>query len=207
MRAYIFAVIFILYLRIVGWTSRVRYIGEESIPARPFVYIFWHRHIFFVSYSHRARAIRVLLSTSKDGDIAALTNKWLGHRVIRGTASSPREGARSIVQMMGCLRRGHVVAMVPDGPRGPRLKAKKGAAYISDKLDCPLVPIAWAAKRKTELRSWDRTVIPFPFNDIVVVEGKPLYLKGFRNMEEAQREITDRLNEVNSLAESRLEEK
>lgn len=207
MREYFIAVFFTLYLRIIGWTSRIRLLGEETLPGKPFIYIFWHCYILLVSYSHRGRAIRVLASTSKDGNVSARANRQFGHRIIRGTASSTKEGARTTIKIMKCLKEGNVIAITPDGPKGPGFKVKNGVAFIARKLNCPIVPIAWAAKRKKILNNWDKTIIPLPFNDIVVLTGSPIYVDRSDDLETSSRKIEDILNELSGKVERIMEKR
>ncbi len=206
MRAFFLSIMFVLYLRFFGWTSKVTYIGEENIPDKPYMYIFWHSYILLVSYSHRGRAVRVLASTSKDGDVSAFANSIFGHRIIRGTASSTKEGAKTTIKIIRSLKEGNVVAITPDGPKGPALKAKNGVAYIAKKVNCPVVPVAWYAKRKIRLKSWDKTIVPLPFNKAVIMTGEPVYMKPNDDIETSIRNIESALNkldvEVKKISES-----
>lgn len=195
------AVFFTLYLRLVGWSTRFRYIGEENLPKKPYIYVFWHCHILLVSYTHRGRAVRVLASTSEDGDVSARSNRQFGHRIIRGTASSTKEGAKTAIKIIRCLKQGNVVAITPDGPKGPRLKAKRGVSFIARKTNCPVVPVAWSAKRKKILNTWDKTILPLPFNKIVVVSGVPVYVNKEDELESSAKKIEDVLNEIKARAD------
>ncbi|MBN2406767.1 MAG: lysophospholipid acyltransferase family protein [Elusimicrobia bacterium] len=205
MRAYFLAVLFTLYIRFVGWTSRIRFIEESPLPEKPFIYVFWHFHILLLAYSHRGRAARIVASTSKDGDVSALSNRQFGYRIIRGTASSAKEGARTAAKIIRVLKEGNTVALTPDGPKGPRLSAKKGVAHIAGKVGCPVVPVAWAAKKKIFLKSWDRTMVPLPFNKAVVLNGSPMYIDKNEQVEISLKKIEDSLNSLYARATGYLE--
>lgn len=205
MRAYFLAILFTLYVRLVGWTTRFKYIGEENLPEKPFIYIFWHCHILLVSYTHRGRAVRVLASTSEDGDISARGNRQFGHRIIKGTASSSREGAKTIMKIIKSLKHGNIIALTPDGPKGPRLKVKKGLPFIAQKTGCPLVPVAWSAKRKKILNTWDKTILPLPFNRAIVVTGKPVYVNPGDDLDALARKTEDVLNNISLKAKELIE--
>ncbi|MFH1414859.1 MAG: lysophospholipid acyltransferase family protein [Elusimicrobiota bacterium] len=206
MRAYFLSVLFTLYIRLVGWTTRITYIGEENLPGKPYLYAFWHRYILFVSYTHRGRAVRVLASTSKDGDVSARTNSRFGHRILRGTASSSREGARTALKIISCLKQGNVVAVTPDGPKGPRFVAKKGTCYLAQKAGCPIVPIAWSSKRKKILNTWDRTILPLPFSRAVIMTGKPVYVGPAEDIESSSRNLEAVLNKLGTVVEKLVSE-
>lgn len=200
MRAYILAVFFTLYIRIVGWTSSIRYYGEKELPDTPHIYAFWHCYILLLSYSHRGRAVRVVASISKDGDISARANKQFGHRIIRGTASSTKEGAKTAIKIIKCLKNGNSVALTPDGPKGPRFELKKGVCYISMKSQTPIIPIAWASSRFKTLGTWDRTLLPLPFSKIVLVNGKPIYVNPEDDLNSMSVKVAEELNNALQLA-------
>ena len=201
MRAYLLAILFTAYIRILGWTSKIKYIGEENIPPRPFIYAFWHNRLLLVSYTHRGRAIRVLASTSKDGDVSVLGNRQFGHRIIRGTSSSTREGAKTAIKIITSLKEGNVVAITPDGPTGPALEVKKGTPYMAQKAGCPVVPVSWAVKRKVILNTWDKFVLPLPFNKCIVVTGRPVYVGPSEDIEKAAIDIKNAINDVTKTSE------
>ncbi|MDA3792706.1 MAG: DUF374 domain-containing protein, partial [Elusimicrobia bacterium] len=105
MREKILVFIFTIYERIFGWGSRVEITGEESLPPGPFIYAFWQRYIGLLTYSHRARGITVLASTSRDGRIARGVGLNLGYNIVEGTASSPATGARALIKLKAVLNR------------------------------------------------------------------------------------------------------
>lgn len=176
MRERLLIFILICYVRIVGWTSKSRYMGQELLPPPPFIYAFWHNRLIFMSYLHRGRGIKSLVSTSRDGDVASKVAASMGYRMIRGTASDPRSGTRSFRSMIRNLRKGAVVALTPDGPRGPSRRVKPGTAFIARSSGCPVIPLSCSVKRKKVLKTWDRFQLPLPFNRVIAVSGSPVYI-------------------------------
>jgi lysophospholipid acyltransferase (LPLAT)-like uncharacterized protein len=201
LRCSILVALVALYIRLVGWTTRIKRIGEEHLPPKPFIYILWHSRIMFLTYSHRARAHNILVSTSKDGDISAGVNRHFGHRIIRGTASSPEKARRSLIKLIRKLRENKVVCITPDGPKGPAYEVKKGIPFIAQKTGFPVVPVAYSMKRKKILNTWDRLLFPLPFNSAVLVTGKPVYVARNEDLDTAAKKIHDSLNEVTSLSD------
>jgi lysophospholipid acyltransferase (LPLAT)-like uncharacterized protein len=65
-------------------------------------------------------------------------------------------------------------AIVPDGPRGPRFKVQPGIITLAQKTGYPIVPISYSAKRLKVFASWDRFVMPYPFNEGQVIYGAPI---------------------------------
>lgn len=196
MRTFFLVVFLYIYTRIVGWTSSIKYIGEENLPEKPYIYIFWHSRLMILAYSHRGRGLYILDSTSKDGDVSAGVNVKFGHRIIRGTASRINEARRSVLKIIKALKDRKVIAITPDGPRGPNKKVKIGLPFISKKSSAPLVPVGSAVKRKKILNTWDNFIVPFPFNKCVVVTGKPISVKESEDLESAAIRIKKELDKV-----------
>ncbi|MFC2048889.1 lysophospholipid acyltransferase family protein [Elusimicrobiota bacterium] len=204
MRTFFLSALFTFYVRIVGWTNRITYFGEEDLPIKPFIYIFWHSKILFVTYTHRGRAIRVLVSTSKDGNVSNNVNRKFGHRIIRGTTSNPKDSRKALLLMLKSLRDGNVLAITPDGPKGPRGEVKTGIPYLAKKQGCALVPVAYSASNKIILNTWDRILVPLPFGRIVSLTGKPIYIHPEQDLQEAAALVKSKLNEITERADRLL---
>ncbi len=198
------SVFFTLYIRLVGLTTKIYRYSEAALPEGGFIYVFWHSRLAFLAYSHRGKAIRVLLSTSRDGEIIWRVLKSLGFRAVRGTASDPASARSAAVGMLRALKNRNILAVTPDGPRGPALKVKKGVPYVAVKSGCPLVPVSWAVKRKKIIKSWDRLVLPLPFNRAAVVTGKPYYVEKGADLKREARKISGLINETGKKARELL---
>ena len=74
--------------------------------------------------------------------------------------------------MVKVLRRGERIIIIADGSRGPRIRAQAGSIQIAGITDSPLIPMTYEARRKVELSTWDRFVLPFPFTRCSVSFGK-----------------------------------
>ncbi len=195
-----------IYERVFGWLSGVEIIGEEKLPSTPFIYAFWHRYIFLLTYSHRGRGITVLASTSRDGRVAAGVVKKLGFNIISGTASSPTTGVRALIKLKATLNSQGIAAIAADGPRGPAFEVKKGLPFLAIKTGYPIVPLAAAVKKRKSLNSWDRFLLPvlFPFNKMTVLSGRPVYVGQNENIDDAAGKIKKELDEISSKADNLL---
>jgi lysophospholipid acyltransferase (LPLAT)-like uncharacterized protein len=141
------------------------------------IYAFWHDSIFLLPSTHRNSGIMIMVSESKDGEIAAGILRHFGYEVVRG--SSKRRGSRALRDLCDGMRAGKSVAITVDGPRGPRHEAKEGAVFLAGKLQAPIIPVATGAKRFWTLeRSWDKLVLPVPFTEGVVLYGQPIMVNG-----------------------------
>jgi lysophospholipid acyltransferase (LPLAT)-like uncharacterized protein len=95
-----------------------------------------------------------------------------GLDVVRGSSSRGAEAAaRALAATLG---RGEDVAMVPDGPRGPREVFEPGAIALAALTGARIVPVAVAAHPAGRLPSWDEFLIPLPFARCAAVFGEPV---------------------------------
>ncbi len=135
------------------------------------VWAFWHGHQMALAGAPRRDRTGVLVSWSRDGEIQAAALTRLGLRVHRG--SSSRGGAAGLRRLLRALQGGEDVAMAVDGPRGPRHRAKAGAARAAVRGRAHLVPVGAAAAPAVLLRgAWDHFMIPLPFARVVIQTGK-----------------------------------
>ncbi|MDE3078027.1 MAG: hypothetical protein KGJ86_21600, partial [Chloroflexota bacterium] len=87
---------------------------------------------------------------------------------------SPR-WARGVVTMIKLVRHGCDAMVAADGPHGPALQAKAGAALIALRAQGVIVPSSAACTRKIELRHrWDKHLVPLPFSRTLVHFGLPI---------------------------------
>ena len=108
---------------------------------------------------------------------------------------------------MDAYRRGNNLAVIPDGPRGPRYVAKPGVIRLAKAVGAPIYPIAYAANRVWQLRSWDRLIIPLPFAHVVCVVGAPLPVPAGASADELaalRAELERRLVEITASVEGRV---
>ena len=64
-----------------------------------------------------------------------------------------------------------MLAITPDGPRGPAEHVKPGLVYLASRTGYPVLPLAAAASSAWTFDSWDRFRVPKPFARLVVVYG------------------------------------
>jgi hypothetical protein len=162
-----------------GRTWRVAHVGEDRVararfgPGRgPVIYAFTHGVLLPLTFTHRDRGVRVLVSQSRDGEIIARVLERLGFETARG--SSTRGGDRAVLRLAAAGRAGHDLAVTPDGPRGPRGSAAPGVAVVAARAMAPIVPMGVASRPAWNARSWDRFLVPPPFARVWVVYGTPV---------------------------------
>jgi hypothetical protein len=71
---------------------------------------------------------------------------------------------------------GRIVAITPDGPKGPLYQVKPGAVIAAKEAGAPIIPLTWDAKPCWHLSTWDKMMLPKPFSTIHVKFGPPVII-------------------------------
>lgn len=171
-------------VRLLGATLRVGVTGADALrphwaARRPLIYAVWHGRILMVPWlnarlcsTHGARPVTVLVSRSSDGELVARFLRRFGLDAVRG--SSSRGGGAAARALLGRIERGEDVAVIPDGPRGPRGRLQPGVVALAALTGAPIVPLAVAARPARRLGSWDEFMLPLPFARCALVFGPPV---------------------------------
>lgn len=198
-----------LFISSFWWTCRVeKIIGDEHAlkliaKGEPLIPCYWHQmHIFGAWYMRklqkRGLKIGFLISPSVDGEISAkLVQSW-GAVAIRG--SSNRTGARALKDMYNTIIKDKVSPVTTsDGPTGPVHEFKQGAVMLAQLTQAPMLPIAYAASRYWELKTWDKFIIPKPFSRIVIAISEPHFIAKKLSAEEMEKERIKMEKDMNDL--------
>jgi len=159
-------------IRLLGSTLRFEDVTDGgTIPGNqlpgPAIYVFWHRSLLACAHRFRNKEIAILISRSFDGELIARTVERLGFLAVRG--SSSRAGASGLRDLQRAYAAGRICAITADGPRGPAMIAKSGAAQLAALVNAPAVGAFYALPlRAWQLRSWDRFLIPKPFSRVLL---------------------------------------
>jgi len=160
-------------VRLIGPTMRFAVSCEENSPLsleqRPFVYSFWHQCTFAATYLWRDLNIRVMSSTSFDGEFTARMIRRFGFLPVRG--SSSRGAVRGLLGMRKEIEAGWTVAFTIDGPRGPRFVTKPGPVLLARASRVPMAVFHIAIEKAWILNTWDRLLIPKPFTKALMRVG------------------------------------
>lgn len=193
-------------------TCRIRFIGKEHEDrflrhGDPIIFAGWHEGMMMLPYHFRdRRGGVVMVSPSRDGDLIADTVARFGLRPVRG--SSGRDGTEALDAMVAAVRGDRVSAgIIVDGPKGPPLVAKSGALALARETGLPVVPGTWWARHCGRVGSWDRTIVPRPFTEIVFAFEPPLFVAHDADadaMTAARDELTARLHRARHRAQAEL---
>jgi lysophospholipid acyltransferase (LPLAT)-like uncharacterized protein len=177
-------------IEVVEGAGRINELVDNGSPA---VISFWHEHLFACTqvlrkqFIRRGHPVTILVSHSRDGEMAQrLATAW-GAQIIRGSASrGGTEGLRGLYRAV--TRDRSSVIMIPDGPHGPPHIAKPGAIALAQVSRAPILPMASAARSYRRIGSWDRMIVPNLLTRVVVCVGEPLSIAHDADSNELERE-------------------
>jgi lysophospholipid acyltransferase (LPLAT)-like uncharacterized protein len=160
-------------LKLLVATLNIRIIPPQNgLPGteRGVIFAFWHGKMvtgwLLTRRLFPEATISSVVSLSGDGQILSDALDRLGFRLIRGSSSRGKEEVRSGIA--DALGKCGVVAVTPDGPRGPQHRFKYGTLRLASEYRTPLVFAEIFHERARMLKSWDRFEIPAPFSRVTV---------------------------------------
>lgn len=175
------------YIRLVAWTTRWDRIGKQNYDRllqgdTGVIATAWHGRLFMAPlWVPRGRRTIAMISRNDDGELISALVRRFNVIAIRGSTydhEKKREKGGSEVYSDAVQElTGHkaLVAITPDGPRGPRMRAQRGIARLSIETGAPIQPIAFSVRRGKVFRSWDRFLLPWPFGRGVQIFDEPLW--------------------------------
>lgn len=202
------------YMSLIKHTTRWTVVGREAIEPiwegrKGVIGCVWHGRTLMTiaGWPKGVQPAAMLVSWSPDGEFtnrAALTH---GIGVIRGGARNPKKKGKAAQkgaiaafrQMAAWIEAGGCMALTPDGPRGPRMRAAEGPVRLSRATGAPMMAFAWSTTSRVLVKSWDRLVLPLPFSRGVIVWKGPIYAPQTDDkeaLEAARQALEDALNEA-----------
>jgi lysophospholipid acyltransferase (LPLAT)-like uncharacterized protein len=177
---WVLAVLMFLGIYLVYSTSRKKIRGAEvfrEYRRKPAVFVFWHGRSMMLSPIVRRYGIRgfALSSRHKDGRLMAKLQRLFGLRAIFG--STGRDGAvTALRQGIRRLGEGYILALSPDGPKGPLMRLNDGALYYARMTGAPIIPVCYSCSRPWFQKRWDRYLVARPFSRIICNVGRPVFI-------------------------------
>lgn len=170
-----------------------KFVDQCQSEGENIIYSFWHEHMILPLLVHENQGINVLVSQHFDGEVISRILKTFGYSTVRG--SSTRGGSLAFNQMRkGMQKNKFEIAFTPDGPTGPRRKAKLGVVKLAAETGTPIIAISVAANRYKRLNTWDHLFIMSPFSKCTLAYAPPLYVKDTGNPQDLT-VYTKKLNE------------
>ncbi len=195
------------------WLSSCRpvIIGNDKAKAvlesgRPFIIGLWHFSLLYTLFHFRKYPGVIMVSGSHDGD-------WVAHYIMRWRqipirGSRHKGGMKAIRDMAEAMRTQCIGAgIVADGSRGPARIAQKGAIILARDTGTPVLPTGFSARPALRFKSWDKTMLPWPYSRVAMAYEEPFYVpKDARGqtLEIYRRHFEDSLNRATANAEAAL---
>lgn len=173
------------YLALVHVTSRLicepgNY-EELFRPSAPYIVAMWHGQHFMTPFVRpKSLPAKVMISRSRDGEINATIARRFGMGLIRASGGrtaaqiKKRGGARGFLEAVRTLEGGESLAMTADIPKGPAKRAGLGIVMLARATGRPVMPTAYASRRRWDLQSWDKASVNLPFSRAAFVVGDPV---------------------------------
>ena len=170
---------------------------EKGIPV---IGAFWHGRLLMMPVVYKGKDLSFLVSPHRDGQVVGKALERFGFHAILG--STTRKGFSGFKQM--AKAHGTDIAIVPDGPRGPRRRVQIGVIELAKLTGRAVIPLSFSASKRKIFKTWDQFLLPYPFSKGVFMWGEPIEVdpQGDRShLEEKRILLEDRLNDLTERAD------
>ena len=178
LKLYFFSKLGKLLILLLYNTNKWNIEGEEHykqlIEQRKSVIIsIWHGRVLTFVKQLAYKKYYAVAGTHFDAEIIARICANMGWNVIRGSSSDKgREAYEAILNTLN--QPGSVVAMTPDGPKGPAKIPKAGLVKAAQRTGAFIIPAAAHSTRRWGFTNWDTFYVAKPFGRIEMIYGKPI---------------------------------
>ncbi|WP_104721317.1 lysophospholipid acyltransferase family protein [Helicobacter mesocricetorum] len=188
-------------LRILAFLCRFEYkISSQTLDFikanQTFIIAFWHGELFMqpivLRHFYKNRRVYVLISQHFDGEIISRLVKFFKIYSLRG--SSSKGAVKTLLNAIKKLQQQNLVAITPDGPRGPYHSIADGIVLLSQKSNKPIVISRIYYHNAWEFKSWDYFKIPKPFSKITCTIKEPFLLENY-SLDESKEYIKSKMEE------------
>lgn len=184
-------------VRLISATYRLKILDPENEKKiidkqKRLIYASWHQRFFpGIAFFSTRKPIAIIISKSRDGEMATRAVDILGWHSVRGSSSHGGKDALEEIKALGRdqFKVGHIV----DGPQGPLGVIKPGLIRIAEFADLPIVPTITSAQNPWVFNSWDRFMVPKPFSRVIIRFGQAIHVP--KDMDETSFEATRQLVE------------
>ena len=163
----------------------------------------WHGRVLNFVKQLANNQFYALAGTHNDAEIISRICLDTGWKVIRGSSSDKgKEAFEGIVEALKIP--GSLVAMTPDGPKGPAKIPKAGVIKAAKKTGVAIIPAASHCTKHWGFKNWDTFYIPKPFGRIEVIYGEPVYFKHDQSFDECLYILKEAMDKLEKLVDKRV---
>ena len=155
----------------------------------------WHGNLLIPFMNLAKNNYHGLAGTNQDAEIIAKIGLKLGWEILRGSSSDKGpEIFTEIVNLLDdppCL-----VAMTPDGPKGPERIPKAGIIRAAQKTGATIIPVASCSTKNWQFVNWHTFFLEKPFGKIFLEFGAPISFDLNDDFESCKKILIGAMNEV-----------
>ncbi len=162
------------YLRLVFATTSWTFVGVDECRARleqgeRFFVVLWHNRIAMMplAWDMMPTQLTILASSHADGRFVSRLMGRFGIETIG--VSSKGSNLKAGKQAMKAFSDGSCIGITPDGPRGPAMRFSPAPIILAQRCKTRISFVTYSVRRRIVLRSWDRFIVPLPFNKGVII--------------------------------------
>lgn len=156
------------YLRLCLSTTRWQATGLEELEAAlkngPVILVLWHQRIMLSGQQWPKKWCRMkpIHDRAPAGRLAGATMAQFGLEPIAMSSKKSNFAlSRLVIREMAA---GVSIGLAADGPEGPVRQCKPAVIGWARATGHPVFLYAWATRRALRLNSWDRLLLPLPFD-------------------------------------------
>lgn len=173
-----------------------------------FILIIWHGRALMPTYFwNKKRPLDALVSLHQDGRLIAGFLKKYGVGIVSGSSTENARGAA--VGLMHSVNDNKSICIIPDGPRGPRMRMNMSPIYFAQKSGKPIFGFTYSVKNSKIIeKAWDKMMIPGLFSEGICIVSNPIYIPKDANTEELEQyrlKIENIMNDMNLEADNKMD--
>lgn len=193
--------------RTTRWTvddTRLRQLVDQD---RGGIAAFWHGRLMMLhrAWTPRPRPFHIMISQHRDGTFIA---KAIERMNVHAIGADRKTGSMSAMRgLKRLIDRGAWIGITPDGPKGPRMRARGGAIKLAQLTGRPVLPVSIGLSRRRVIQSWDRFCLPLPFGRGEIRYGRPIEVPRDadpRTLERCRQELEHELNRLSAELDRRF---
>ncbi len=184
-------------LQLLFFLNKIQIKGEKNLSdivdlKCPIMVCVWHGRLLFPSWYLRSKIKGAYAIAGRHNDaeiMARILTSW-GYGLIRG--STGKGGNLVVEKMESVFKKGGIICVTNDGPKGPAQIAKPGSVLIAIKQNVKIITITGSASKYWTINSWDKFILPKPFGKIQIIISSPVQ---FSNQ---QKDLNSDINDLSN---------
>ena len=155
----------------------------------------WHGHLL-VPFMHLAKNNYYgLAGMNRDAEIISKIGVKLGWKLLRG--SSSKKGPEIFTKIVEILNNPpSLVALTPDGPKGPEKIPKPGVIRAAQKTGAIIIPVASCSTKNWQFINWHTFFLEKPFGKIYLEYGAPISFNINDDFESCKKILIDSMRKI-----------